>query len=580
MSFFDKNTDGNLQQNYGNSESSGGVTPTPKSPTHGISAHTGRQTPSLYYSRPQPFATGHVHGDAGSARQSVRNIWDDANRAGPQNTTSASTSSMPPQIVIQELTGNSDYGTASVQRRMTSTPAHARGADPQMDIQTGFSRLRLVDSMSEHAPTSADVPTRSHGNPYSYGTHTSATPAILPTMETRPPQSQFSIWSTYGSQTNPSSSRSTEIELLSDPYVSGSGDLPVRAGAAALPRPRPSSEASSNLTPAHMPPPQRHFSTQLIPSTITMRIGQYKPPQPATQPDHRGPSGGGGGPALNPPQQPPPGPFLIQPRNQGFLPMHAVHSRQDISVSAGGGGMPPMAPLGMPLAPPRQPAPANRFSDRYHGMHTESNASAEHLTSEQNASLWITNLPPDITHHELLGQIRRVGRVWCCFINGPDGVKHATAAAKIVFFQPAAAQLLLQQTSLDGLSVRGWRAKVAPNRIKTGATIPRGGDDSRVLLVTGQAHFVNEQTLTRYFSERFVFQVDEVRELARGGAGRAVVEFRFGSYRCQAQMGKISLEKDRPLGFEKAEFGEDPCETGETWTSYSIALQRIQGHGL
>ncbi|KAJ3479470.1 hypothetical protein NLG97_g8313 [Lecanicillium saksenae] len=158
-------------------------------------------------------------------------------------------------------------------------------------------------------------------------------------------------------------------------------------------------------------------------------------------------------------------------------------------------------------------------------------------------------------------------------------MKHTTAAAKIVFFQPRSAQRLLLYSMGEGLRVRGFRAKVTQNRIKTGETIPRGGDDSRVLIVTGQTHFVNEKTLTEYFGQRFVFQLDEVKELINGG-GRAVLEFRFGSYRCQAQMGKISLEKDRPLGFEKAEFGEDPCEVGETYSSHGIAVQRIKGIGI
>lgn len=269
-----------------------------------------------------------------------------------------------------------------------------------------------------------------------------------------------------------------------------------------------------------------------------------------------------------------PEPFYLQPRNQGFLPMHAVRaSREPATAHA----PPPLSSGGIPAGQPA--VPSTRFSDRYHGMHTATNASAEHLSAEQNASLWITNLPPDITHRELLAQIRCVGRIWCCFINGPDGLKHTTAAAKVVFFLPAAAQRLLQGAVEHGFQVRGFRAKVTQNRIKTGETIPKCGDDSRVLIVTGQASFVNEATLSEYFGQRFVFQVDEVRELIRGG-GRAVVEFRFGSYRCQSQMGKISLEKDRPVGFEKAEFGEDPCEVGENWSSHAIALLRIRGIGL
>lgn len=102
---------------------------------------------------------------------------------------------------------------------------------------------------------------------------------------------------------------------------------------------------------------------------------------------------------------------------------------------------------------------------------------------------------------------------------------------------------------------------------------------SRCLIITGHADFVNEASLSKFFKDRFIFQVDEVVELIKAG-GRAVVEFKFGSYRCQSQMGKMSLEKDRPAGLEKVEFGDDPCEVGDTMSSYGIAAERIQGRGL
>lgn len=254
-------------------------------------------------------------------------------------------------------------------------------------------------------------------------------------------------------------------------------------------------------------------------------------------------------------------PFIPPIRSQGFLPMQAIRSGREFNLA------------------PQPPATVGQFSVRYHGMHTECNASAEHLRPEENASLWITNLPPDVTTHELLGQIRNVGRIWASYINGPDGTKHSTAAAKIVFFSPVSAQRLLQLSLVQGFRVRGYHAKVTQNRIKTPETHPRHGNDSRVLIVTGHQSFVNQTTLTAYFEQKFEFQLDEVKELLSGG-GRAVVEFKFGSYRCQSQMGKMSLEMDKPGGFEKAEFGEDPCEVGETFTSMEIALQRIRGIGI
>lgn len=257
-----------------------------------------------------------------------------------------------------------------------------------------------------------------------------------------------------------------------------------------------------------------------------------------------------------------------------FQPMHAVLTSNNPHIFT-----PPTVSSFQPRhSQPVQSPLASRFSSRYHGMHTESNASADHLAPEENAGLWLTNLPPDVTHHELLSSIRNIGRIWCSYINQPDYQQHVTAAAKVVFFQPRAALRLLHFASTQGLNIRGFRVKVTQNRIKTPAQ-PLLGNMSRVLIITGKSTFVNPESLVEYFTERFVFQIDQVRELM-SLHGRAVVEFRFGSFRCQAQMGKMSLEKDRPEGFEKVEFGEDPCEVGETNSSLSVAMQRIAGIGL
>ncbi|KAF5537853.1 hypothetical protein FMEXI_9675 [Fusarium mexicanum] len=223
------------------------------------------------------------------------------------------------------------------------------------------------------------------------------------------------------------------------------------------------------------------------------------------------------------------------------------------------------------------------FSDNYKGEHNTRNASALSLTPDQNCALWLTNLPPDVTHHELLGQIRNVGRIWCSVINEPDGERHETAAAKVVFFTPGPAQLLLSKSLTQGLSIRGFPLRVTHNRVKYGEQRILG-PASRVLIITGKSTFVNPSSLTQFFKDRFVFEIDEVTELIVQGdaskGGRSVVEYRFGSFRCQAQMGKMALEKDRPQGFEKVEFGEDPCEVGDTLSAYGVAAERIQGKGM
>ncbi|KAG6023388.1 hypothetical protein E4U19_004423 [Claviceps sp. Clav32 group G5] len=219
-----------------------------------------------------------------------------------------------------------------------------------------------------------------------------------------------------------------------------------------------------------------------------------------------------------------------------------------------------------------------KFSPHYHGMHTENNASMEHLAPDQNCALWLTNLPPDIRVRELLSTIRNVGRVYATFINDADGHLHATAAAKLVFFTPEAAQKLLAQCLVTPLVIRGYLVKIALNRIKYAKNSMDNGE-SRVLIITGQADFVNTSTLTAFFQARFQFQIDDAANLMIH-KGRAVVEYKFGSYRCQAQMGMKSLLLDQPAGLEMVEYGADPCEVGSEATSFTVAAARIQGRGL
>ncbi|KAJ4314159.1 hypothetical protein N0V84_009043 [Fusarium piperis] len=265
-----------------------------------------------------------------------------------------------------------------------------------------------------------------------------------------------------------------------------------------------------------------------------------------------------------PTQQQPP----LSPR--GFRPMAAI-SHNDRAFGA--------------RINPREVLPADprAFSTNYRGEHSARNASVDDLPLEQNCALWLTNLPPDVTYQQLLAQIRNVGRIWCTVINAPDYDRHNTAAAKVVFFTPIPAQRLLQKSLTQGLEVNGYAVKVTHNRVKYGAQTLTG-NASRVLIVTGKTSFVNPESLTEFFKSRFVFEVDEIIELINQGnrhkGGRSVIEYKFGSFRCQAQMGKMALEKDRPEGFEKVDFGPDPCEVGDTLASYGIAAERIQGKGI
>lgn len=217
------------------------------------------------------------------------------------------------------------------------------------------------------------------------------------------------------------------------------------------------------------------------------------------------------------------------------------------------------------------------FSSNYHGKHTERNASKDWLSDDENSSLWICNLPPDVSYHELLGLIRGVGRVHCTVINRPDPGKHPGAAAKVVFYEASAAQTFHAWINQRRPYIRGFGLTCKHNRIKTSSE-PLDGT-SRVVIITGQSWYVNQANLTRLFTPSFVYQLDEVIELAHSG-GRTVLEFRFGSYRCQSEMAMIWMKKCAPAAVEMVEYGPDPCEIGDSTISRQIAAERINGKGL
>uniref|UniRef100_A0A8H7N740 RRM domain-containing protein n=1 Tax=Bionectria ochroleuca TaxID=29856 RepID=A0A8H7N740_BIOOC len=245
----------------------------------------------------------------------------------------------------------------------------------------------------------------------------------------------------------------------------------------------------------------------------------------------------------------------IMPPNQCFRPMSAVleakFNPQALPFSQDGTGS-----LGMP----------SRFSTRYLGKHTEKNASQDHLANHENCSLWLRNLPPNITYAELLDTISGIGRVWATYINRPDA-RHDTAAAKVIFFNPEAAAKYLEHIESTNLQIRGLAVTGEYNRVKIPRQLSGGPQASRVLVITGHSDFVNKDSLTRFFGDLIQFHTDRIIERFRVGT-RTVIEFRFGSYRAQAQSAKTALERNQPSGLECVRYGQDPCEVGDTTVSY------------
>lgn len=205
------------------------------------------------------------------------------------------------------------------------------------------------------------------------------------------------------------------------------------------------------------------------------------------------------------------------------------------------------------------------FSPHYQGDIFLTANQSENIPEDANCSLFIVNLPPNVTTHELLAAIHRMGplgRIFAIHINAPEPQRnHPGCAAKVVFFKRDVAFKFYNLCELNGFLVQGFSARVMWNRIKTSEKPHLAKSDaSRVLLVGGPPGEVNAEALTNFFQQKLEFQVDRILTHVRGVPGKedAVIEYRFGSFRCQAQAAKMALAREKP--YIRCFFAKDPLE--------------------
>jgi hypothetical protein len=202
-------------------------------------------------------------------------------------------------------------------------------------------------------------------------------------------------------------------------------------------------------------------------------------------------------------------------------------------------------------------------SPSYRGDYTWALNQLADIPAEQNCSVWVTNVPPNVTTNMLLGVIVETGRVWASVISPPTR-KFGTAAAKITFFTPGAAlKFLRRANSPRGFVVDSLRARAVPDRNPV-AEPSDLEDHSRVISIRGSKDLINEELLTAYFAQRFQYQIDEVVTLVRGKCIN-VLESRFGSYRCQAQWAFANLQADERFVSQDVwvKFRRDLCHSWE-----------------
>ncbi|POS73128.1 hypothetical protein DHEL01_v208478 [Diaporthe helianthi] len=208
------------------------------------------------------------------------------------------------------------------------------------------------------------------------------------------------------------------------------------------------------------------------------------------------------------------------------------------------------------------------FSPEYHGDPSLPRNRSANIPDELNCSLFLVNLPPALTTHRLIAAIHAMGptgRIYATHINAPEpDRKHYGCAAKVIFFELTAARAFYKACEERGFAVDGFGVRVMWNRIKT-AQQDHARTTTRVLLIGGDPGFVNPTTLTEYFCTKLQFQIDCIITHSDGLKGDntdAVVEYRFGSFRCQAEAAKMALVREHPG--VRCFFHCDPCDP-EHW---------------
>ncbi|KAK0633808.1 hypothetical protein B0T14DRAFT_415084, partial [Immersiella caudata] len=210
----------------------------------------------------------------------------------------------------------------------------------------------------------------------------------------------------------------------------------------------------------------------------------------------------------------------------------------------------------------------------YNGDPTNRKNLSARIPEDENCSLFLTGLPPNVTYAQLLALFRQTGRIYATFINPPEFHRgHPTCAAKVTFFSKRAAQEVLRRHGPGRprhawLSTRGYKIKVVPHRVKVSEPLAKsanweddyGGPPSRVLAVSGPREIVRVPTILKRMRRSCYFNLDQVVVIA-DTEEYCALEIRFASFYGQAQLAFFGLCGD--IEFQgrggKVSYGADPC---------------------
>ncbi|KAI1506767.1 hypothetical protein F5X99DRAFT_423386 [Biscogniauxia marginata] len=174
----------------------------------------------------------------------------------------------------------------------------------------------------------------------------------------------------------------------------------------------------------------------------------------------------------------------------------------------------------------------NSSISSYKGDLRNPNNHSAPIPTTMSTSVFISELSPKSTIHDVLSEIRDCGKIWASNIV-PAQRDYITAAAKVVFWDRTGLERFLQRWIDGNFIVGGRRPKVVMNDYHSA---PKGPSTaSRVVQVSGPSGIVNEQYLRQFFSANFKYDIDEVIILfADSEADTVALEIRFASYRAQA----------------------------------------------
>lgn len=195
----------------------------------------------------------------------------------------------------------------------------------------------------------------------------------------------------------------------------------------------------------------------------------------------------------------------------------------------------------------------------YQGDYAKAMSRNSAVDPDQNTSLWVTGLPPNVSHRTLLVSIHDIGQIYSCVINkpgvGPHGQTLNFAAAKLEFFTRQQAERMYEFGRSGRWKVLG--GVIRNVRWNDHACEGWTQEGSRCIKITGPAELMHQDYWKWYLGQKIQYDIETIIE-GEPRNGVMTTEWRFGSFRCQACFVYEMILRELADVFE-VEFVPDPC---------------------